>query len=251
MKNTILLLSLTLVSGVGFAQSRRNSPKMTIDPTPISTLDENVTGWSYSLDGKWIPGEYRIYQRILSSQMETLEDDPQQLGIDNFETISTYPLYYGDDTLLLITKLFLDGEYDYPRSKRGWDDWWSVHYFVIDKPADHHVDLNDSSLHEVEYRLRASGTIQDVSRRKILQKIEERINLETSTNRYLILQTQFYSESNTARFMLYSNHSIFHDVRGIVEDLAVRGHSLFGTPRLLDYVYFECDLNRFLELGIL
>lgn len=251
MKKAILFSTLIAMSLLSYSQSRHNSPILTISEEPTAILEESVTGWSYSLDGKWISGENRIYKRILSSNIEQLEEDQNELGIDNFESISTYEFMYGEDTLLLILKPFTEGAYEYPRSGRGWDDWRSVHYFVIEKPKSEIASIKDTNLREYSYRLRASGTVQNVSRRRTLERIIPRINLEESSNRYLILQAEVYAESEIVRFMLYSNHQIFHDVRGVISDVTIRGNSLFGTPRLLEYVYFECDLNQFAELGLM
>lgn len=244
----MMLMSLSFI---GIAQTRLESPNLEIPEEPLAQLGEGVTGWSYSLDGKWISGENRIYKRIHSSQIEELEEDPNQLGIDNFEDISTYEFTYGEDTLLLIVKSFLDGRYEYPRSKRGWKDWRSVHYFVIEKPKSQWKDITDTTFREFRFRLRASGTVRKVSRRRTMERIIPRINLNQTSKRFLILQTEVYPATSTIRFMLYSNHSVFQDVRGILSDLTLRGNSLFGSQRLLDYAYFECDLTRFVQLEIL
>lgn len=233
------------------AQTRVNSPQIQIGEEPIGVLDENFKGWSYSLDGKWISGEQCVYHRILSVQEDLLNSDEQKLGIDNFNEIRVHELYYGKDTLLLLLKPFEAGYYKYPRSKTGWKTELRIHYFVIEKPKEALAEINDTVFHSMEYKLYDSGTLNNTSVRRSIDEISQRLNLTKTSNRYLYLDFEVYKSTSVIRFMLYANHEIFHDLQGTVDDLTIRGKSLFGTPQLLNYIYFEADLKAFSQLHLL
>ena len=251
MKFLKTLLVCAFVPTILYGQTRTNTPEVKISEEPIASMEEGFTGWTYSLDGKWISGENCIYPRLLSVQNDRLKSPPYSLGIDNMKEIQVYEVLYGADTLLLILKPYEDGYFKYASSQTGWRSQKSIHYFIIDKPKSHLNEIQDTLLHTLEYKLYDSGTIQDISLRKAIPEISKRLNLSQKSNRILFLDYQVWKETGVIRFMLYANHEVFHDLRGTVSDITIRGKSLFGTPQLLNYIYFEADLNVFSQLNIL
>ena len=251
MKISKTLLVCALMPTLLFGQTRISTPDVRISEEPVAVMEEGFTGWTYSLDGKWIKGENCIFPRLLSVQNDRLKTPPYSLGIDNMQEIQVYEVFYGADTLLLILKPFEDGYFKYTSSQTGWRKQNSIHYFVIDKPKSHLNEIQDTLLHTLEYKLYDSGTISDISLRKSIPEISKQLNLSQKSNRLLYLDFQVWKETGKIRFMLYSNHEVFHDLRGTVGDITIRGKSLFGTPQLLNYIYFEADLNVFSQLNIL
>ncbi len=248
---------ITLIAGIilliviaAKAQTRESTPDMIFSEEPIGLLEEDITGWTYSLDGKWLSGENVVYPRLQSRNTEKLNKPPYKFGIDNFSKMALHEIHYGRDTLLLLVKFFENGYFKYPRTQSGWKSQKGLHYFVFEKPNQQLVNITDTTRHTFTAKLINSGTLTDVSYRKYLDRVEERVNLEESSNRFLHMDFELYRETDVFRFMIYANHEVFHDLRGTVTDLDIKGKSLFGTPQLLDYVYFETTFTAFRELKL-
>jgi hypothetical protein len=233
------------------AQDRINKPIPEINEISSGSLIEEITGWSYSLDGRWIEQENTIPKRILYKQ-KTKDKSPQnELGIDNIKNLQIHEIYYDQDTLLLLVKLFEDGFYKFPRSRSGWKSQTSLYYFIFPKPKVSLDELQDSSAYQLKFKLVDSGQIKDVSKKKYLDPVESKMNLMYSSNKYLHLDIQLWRNENIMRFNLYSNHEVFNDLEGTVTDLKIKGKSLFGTEQLMNYIYFETELTTFAQLNIL
>jgi hypothetical protein len=242
-----LFLAISLTT---YAQTRTSTPDMVFGEEPIGLLEDDVNGWTYSLDGKWMKGENVVYPRVQSRNNEKLEKPPCQFGIDNFSKMAVHEIQYGKDTLFLLVKFFENGYFKYPRTQSGWKSEKGLHYFVFKKPKQHIANITDTLRHTFTAKLINSGTLTDVSHRRYLDKIEERINLEERSNRFLYFDFEFYQKTDVLRFMIYANHEVFHDLRGTITDLDISGKTLFGTPQLLDYIYFETTFTAFRELKL-
>lgn len=247
-------ISITLILWSFFfglkAQVRTDEPDVLFSEEPLGIIEEGLTGWTYSLDGKWISGENVVYPRIQSRNTDKLKNEPYKFGIDNISKMALHEIYYGADTLLLLVKFFEIGYFKYPRTQSGWKDQNGLHYFVFEKPRQQLQNVTDSIRQTFKAKLINSGTLTDVSQRKYLKKIEERLNLLEASNRYLYFDYELYQQKDVLRFMIYSNHEVFHDLRGTNTDLSIKGKTLFGTPQLLDYVYFETTFTTFSELKL-
>ena len=250
MKHTAIttLLSLSFLCMV--AQHRASTPDMLFGEDPIGIIDEGITGWTYTLDGKWISGENVAYPRIQSRNNAVLNNPPYQFGIDNITQMALHEIIYGSDTVLLLVKFFENGYFKYPRTQSGWKNQKGLHYFVFEKPRHKLSSVADTTRQTFTVKLINSGTLMDVSQRKYVNRIEERINLEEKSNRLLYFDFELYKDTDVLRFMIYANHEVFHDLRGTVTDLEIKGKTLFGTPQLLDYVYFETTFTAFSELKL-
>jgi hypothetical protein len=241
-----LMCSLNII-----AQERINKPIPMVNEISRGSLLEEITGWSYSLDGRWISQDMTIPKRILYKQ-KTQEKSPQtELGIDNIKNLHLHEIYYDQDTLMLLVKLYEDGFYKFPRTRSGWKSQTSLFYFIFPKPKIGLEELQDSSSHQLKFKLVDSGEIKDVSKKKYLEPIESKMNLMYSSNKYLHLDLQLWRTENILRFNLYSNHEVFSDLEGTVTDLKIKGKSLFGTEQLMNYIYFETELTTFAQLNIL
>ncbi|MCT4625072.1 MAG: hypothetical protein N4A46_15720 [Schleiferiaceae bacterium] len=251
MKTLYATITFILFFISGIAQERKSKPVPEINENTYGILDEEITGWTYSLDGQWIGNESLIIKRGLYHQHNNQSASDENLGIDNFKNIIAHEIYYNEDTLLLLVKIFDDGYYKLPRSKKGWKDRLSLHYFVVNNEIPSIDSLQDSVLHQLRYRLIDSGTIKQVSKKKYLEPIKAKLNIIEPSNKYLHLDIQFWRSTNILRFNLYSNHEVFNDLEGTVSDLKINGKSLFGTEQLMNYIYFETDLNSFSKLNLL
>lgn len=251
MKNSILYIVFVALSINVYAQQRVNKPIPIINEASRGSLIEEITGWSYSLDGRWISQDMTIPKRILYKQ-KTQDKSPQtELGIDNIKNLHLHEIYYDEDTLFLLVKLYDDGYYKFPRTKTGWKSQTSLYYFIFPKSDLTLAELSDSAAHRLKFKLIDSGEIKDISKKKYLAPIESKMNLMYSSNKYLHLDMQMWREENIMRFNLYSNHEVFNDLEGTVTDLKIKGKSLFGTEQLMNYIYFETELTTFAQLNIL
>lgn len=233
-----------------FSQKRVNKPIPEINELSTGRLLENVTGWSYSLDGRWIDRECTIPARILYRQKTQNKSPQSELGIDNIQNLYIHEIYYDADTLLLLVKLYEDGYFKFPRSRSGWKKQTSLQYYIFPKPNLDLEDLEDALTHRLKFKLVDSGNIRDINRKKYLLPVEQKMNLMHHSNKVMHLDLQMWREENILRFNLYSNHEVFNDLEGTVTDLKIKGKSLFGTEQLMNYIYYETDLTTFAQLNI-
>lgn len=224
------------------AQLREEKPLPMFPEEASSILVDSVAGWSYSKDGQWIKGEKIIYPRLISRNEEAYKAKENYLGIDNFKELQLYPVQYGKDTLLLLIKLFTSGKYKYDISKKGWKTSTDAYYYLFKlKDMRNAMKAVDTTVRMNKIRLMDGGLLTDVNENKVLETIKGNIRVRERYDRVLTLMAQAVPENSSVRFHLFSLHSVFPDVEGILQDLRKSGRSLYGSKELFDYAYYETE----------
>lgn len=239
-----LIVLLALCQGV-MAQPRENKPLPVFTKKPLKVLDDGITGWSFSKDGQWISEDMTIPPRLISTDEELYNTKTNKLGNDNIEELRSYPILYGNDTLVMIVKLYKTGNYEYERTKRGWDDYFIGYYFIVD-----HKELlklgtlsNETSIIELE--MRDFGSVSKTKPSNVLSDIKEKLIIKEKTDRFLTFTIRKIDESSKIQFQMASLHDVFTDVEGVLNDFQIRGKSVYGKKELLDYIYYELDAYTF------
>ncbi len=235
-----------------FAQLRENRPLPIVAKTPSSELADSITGWSLSKDGQWMSKEKTIYPRLISRDEENYENKENRLGIDNFEKLLLYPVKYGQDTLMLLVKLYTSGSYKYPVTKRGWHTQIDAYYYLFRKAElQAAVRKADTALQLSKISLMDGGLLSNVKEKKVLKEILERLRVRERYDRVLMLMTQRIAKTESMRFHIFSLHRVFPDVEGVYKDFKLRGRTVYGNKILFDYMYYETTdkiFRRFFSL---
>jgi len=243
----ILITSVILFFTLGvLAQPRNEKPLPFFTDDPVTVLEDDVTGWSLSLDGQWVSAEKTIPPRLISRDDKAYKERINRLGLDNFEEMMIFPILYGKDTLLMLIKTFESGEYEYEYTKRGWDKEDKAHYFVIKARGLNKLNsLQDSTIQLLKFKMLDGGLINDYSSGSIIATIKDRILIRDKYNYEMHLMVQPLSQLGKVRFHIYSMHSVFPDVEGVLKDFTVNGHTAYGSKLLFDYMYYETSLDNF------
>ena len=242
MKNLLFLLLPVFT----FAQNREEKPLPIIAKEPTGSLEENITGWSYSLDRQWVSAENIIPVRAVSRDKNIYKSHENELGLDNLKMLQAYPVKYGEKTLLLLVKFFKTGDYKSPATQSGWKTQLNAYYYLI--PFDELKQLSelpDGQEKKIVIEMIHGGLVSDIKTSEALDEIEEKLIVKDSYDRNMILQLRPFQEKNIVQFQLYSLHEIFSDVEGVAHDFTLNGKSVYGSPVLLDYIYYETSLDNF------
>ncbi len=224
------------------AQLREEKPLPMFAQEASSILVDSVSGWSYSKDGQWIKGDKIIYPRLISRNEEAYEAKENKLGIDNFDQLQLFPVQYGKDTLLLLVKLFTSGKYKYEVSKKGWKTSTDAYYYLFKlKDMRSAMMAVDTTVRMNKIRLMDGGLLEDIDEKKVVENIKQNVRVRERYDRVLTLMTKYVPENNSVRFHIFSLHSVFPDVEGILQDLRKSGRSLYGSKELFDYAYYETE----------
>lgn len=225
------------------AQVHTNKPLPIFAEKPSHTIEDDLTGWSYSKDGQWISAENTIPIRAISTDEDAYDTPENRLGMDNIEELRLYPVLYGQDTLVALVKLYESGSYKLDALKKGWRSSTEAYYFLFDASELKRIKKADS-LMVVKIDLRDYGRLHDVSPRHLLDELTSRVMVRSETDRQLVLLTE-NGEDNTTYFQLASMSSVFEDVEGVLKDFTLRAETLYGTPALLDYLHYAYSTENF------
>ena len=255
MKHLVILF---LTGFTCLAQPRSEKPLPYFPKKPAKLLSDEVTGWSYSLDGQWLSEEQKIPVRLVSRNEDAYQKEQNEPGLDNFDQFQLYPALYGNDTLVLLVKLFEEGAYEFPQSKENWQDYTNAYFYLFNKDQLKKLQrfsAQNSELLHIE--LLQDGLIKDLNRRNALERIKEKLKIDPEYDRQLVFTGRSYTLKNNERekgdspsriqFQIFSSHKSVADVEGVVQDFRINGTSLYGRPALLDYLYYECDRQRFVD----
>jgi len=225
------------------AQDRLNEPLIQFSANPIGVLQSNITGWMRSTDGQWISGENTIPKRFSSFDDEKYEMPENQLGNDNAIKFEIYDATFQNERIWAIIKYMRNGAYKYPGTKKGWKEWTDA-YYVLVRPEELMVmnDLEDSLIHVMKIPVIYGGTLRKIGGENITEAIQKNVRFGQSFDRDLVLTLQLFRGNNTARFAMSSNHTVFPEVEGILNDFTFRGKSLYGRQALFEYCYFETNM---------
>lgn len=241
-----LIVLLFLSQGL-LAQTRENKPLPIFPKKPVKILDEGITGWSLSMDGQWISQEMKIPVRLISTNEDQYETKINSLGNDNIEELQIYPAIYGNDTLIMLVKIYETGAYEYQRTKKGWDDYLLAYYFVIDHKELRKLKAISSEASVIELEMKDFGLVTDVRTRNVLDDIRQKMIVKPETQRRLAFIIRKMDSTGKIQFQFASLHEVFRDVEGVLNDFQLRGRSLYGKEALLDHLYYEMDEDTFKE----
>lgn len=239
-----LIILLALCQGV-MAQPRENKPLPIFTKKPIKVIDDNLTGWSFSLDGQWVSQEMTIPPRLISTNEDAYETRVNSLGNDNIEELQLYPILYGTDTLVMLVKIYTNGQYEYESTQRGWDDYLMAYYFVVDYKELQKLSSITSNTSIIELNMRDFGRISNVKKSNTLEMIKKKLIIKDKTDRFLTFTARKVDETSKVQFQFASLHDIFNDVEGVLNDFQIRGKSVYGNKELLNYMYYEIDFYAF------
>ncbi len=239
-----LLILLTLSQWLS-AQPRQSKPLPKLSEKPLKVLDEGITGWSYSLDGQWVSAEMKIPVRLISTNEDEYDTRINRLGNDNIEELQLYPVIYGNDTLVMLVKLYETGQYRYQHTQKGWDDHLMAYYFIFNQGELNQLQTIDTNTTNIELPLRDFGLISNTSPGKVAEDIGKRLIIKPSTGRLLTFTIRKIGESEKIQFQFASLHEIFPGVEGVLNDFTLKGKSVYGNRLLLDYLYYEMDQSTF------
>ncbi len=239
-----LIVLLALCQGV-MAQPRENKPLPIFTKKPVKVIDDHIEGWCFSLDGQWVSKEMTIPPRLISTNEDSYDTKVNKLGNDNIEELQMYPILFGNDTLVMLVKLYKTGKYDYESTQRGWDDYLMAYYFVVDHKELLKLGKISTETSIIELQMRDFGTIGHTRSSSVLNDIKKKIIIKPKTDRFLTFTARKVEETSKIQFQFASLHDIFTDVEGVLNDFQIRGKSIYGNKELLNYMYYEIDTYEF------
>lgn len=244
------MILLFLSQGI-FAQIRENKPLPIFPKKPVKVLDEGITGWSLSLDGQWISGEMKIPVRLISTNEDQYETKINSLGNDNIEELQMYSLLYGQDSLVLLVKLYKTGSFKYTHTQKGWEDHLIGYYYVLNKKELQKLKNISKEVTIIELPLRDYGFITRTKKRTVLDDISKKMIIRPTTSRLLSVTARKTEGTGKIQFQIASLHEVFRDAEGVLNDFQLKGKSVYGKKVLFDYLYYEVDENIFNDFFLL
>lgn len=241
-----ILPFLLLFSFLISAQPREDKPLPYFSEEPTSVMNEGIMGWSLSTDGQWVSDNKTILPRFISRNKKKYRRAANTLGLDNIEELQIYPVLYGNDTLIMLVKLFREGSYKYEVTKKGWRTYLSAYYFLFEQEEFSKLNkIKDTITQNLTIRLKDGGQINNVRRGNLTKRIKEKMLVRERYGRNLVLMIQPYTAESVVRFHIFSYHEVFKDVEGVRKDFIVDGESKYGSSELFDYIYYETKLSNF------
>ncbi|WP_417588582.1 hypothetical protein [Owenweeksia hongkongensis] len=243
MKSLIPLIFLSLNA---VAQIHLNSPLPEILTDEVKVIDEDIIGWSISLDGQWLSEEMIIPLRGVSENEQVHEGEENALGLDNISELRIYPTIFGQDTLYILVKLSKSGFYEYSATEQKWTSTQTAYYYVFDAKETKKLKNDEATAHTAKIKLRDYGSIEDIKSKRLVSHLKQNLVIKPKTEQLLVVHLKFDVENNDkVYFQLSSQHNIFSEIEGITKDLTLNGKSLYRSPTLLNYLHYEYDKEAF------
>lgn len=240
------LLLLLLISSSSFAQIHQNSPIPEILEESKRVIDEELIGWSKSLDGQWFSSEMTIPIRAISQDEEAYETNESELGLDNISQLLLYKINYGEELLYALIKISNSGQYRYSTTQQKWQESEIAYYYIFDKVEMKRITDAEDNTSLVKIPLRDYGALGEVRSKKILASLKKNIIIKDKTDRLLVIALKTDSENaDKIYFQFSSQHKIFPDVEGVLHDFKLQGNTVYSSPLLLDYLHYEYDKGAF------
>lgn len=246
MKLSLLFLFLGAFSISASAQgSRENRPLLNISEDPDRILEENIQGWSISLDGQWYSAENTIPLRSKSYDRDNDNEHLAELGLDNFERWEFRTVEYRGKNYELWMKFTNTGGFKYPETFRRWSDAVVCTYYLFnaDDIPDHPGDNGETQLHVIP--LLSSGTLTTKDENEIRQIVASEAQPVEDHPFELIIQTQKTEDGSEVRWQIFARHRLFDDTRGILNPIKSNSISVLGTDRLFVIAYYACSPGVF------
>lgn len=235
------LLNISLV-----AQPREEKPLPQFREEPLHIIEEGITGWSYSIDGQWVSSEKHIPPIAVSTSKKDYKSDEAKLGMDNIQQLMLVPAKYGEDTLVALIKIYTHGEYEFPISKKGWDEVTYAYYFIFKaRYLEKLHSFNDTVTKNLRISLLDGGTLRDIKAKNAIEEMNKRAVIRNRYDRDLVITLQKRGDKPIMMFQLYSMHEIFSDLEGVYSDYTRRGTTLYNSTELLKYLHYTINLKKF------
>ncbi|WP_417873788.1 hypothetical protein [Xanthomarina gelatinilytica] len=214
----------------------------------VNVIEEDIVGWSISLDGQWLSEDMIIPLRGVSENEQVHEGEENTLGLDNISELLLYPTMFGKDTLYILVKLSKSGYYEYAATEQRWTSTQVAYYYVFDAIEAKRLRNDDVSANTVKIKLRDYGSIEGIKRKRLVRHLKERLVIKPKTEQLLVVHIKFDAENkDKIYFQLSSQHNVFTEVDGITKDLVLNGKSLYRSPTLLNYIHYEYDKEAFFD----
>ncbi len=239
-----LIVLLTLCQAV-LAQPRENKPLPEFDEKPFKVLDEGLIGWSLSKNGQWISSEMVIPNPIVSTNNRKLKDRKNQLGNDNISELQLFKMAYGKDSLVILVKFYKTGRYEFESTKKGWDEFNRGYYFVFRQSEFDKLKKIEEEVVLIKLPLLDYGSLGQIKKSKTYDVLQEKMVVKNEGKRFLTFTIQKHQDN--IRFQFSNQHDLFDDVQGILNDYKVKGKSIYKSPGLLSYIYYEASSDLFYD----
>lgn len=209
-------------------------------------IDNDILGWSLSLDGQWVSAEMTIPVRTVSTDEEVYDDEKNQLGLDNISELILYPALYGSDTIYILVKVMHTGQYRYEATQQKWQSSTTAYYYVFNSEYFNSIKESENSTNVIKIPLRDYGSLGTVKSKQIPDALRRNLVIKPKTEQILVATIKFDPEiDDKIYFQLSSQHIIFPEVEGVVKDFTINGRSLYGSPLLMNYLHYEYDKKSF------
>jgi hypothetical protein len=241
------LVFLILLTSFVKAQDRENKSLPAVSPKILWSLTK-ATGWIKGSDGQWLKGSNKIQRlRLSSADVARFETGVNITGHDNFKIIEAREINVEGTSLLLITKKFIPGKWEYPTTQNGFLATPVISYVVIKK---NNAELKTGEFSEpgFDIPLYYWGTVEDSP--KYLSEIAVDINKQCvkydwissskGTDRSLSFSYNELPDKTNCRFMLTSSQDGFSESEFLLNP-AGRGFD-FNYKNLKD-IYFEVPVS--------
>ncbi len=207
---------------------------------PSLQLSDELKGWTYSQDGKWIEGEQRLPLYGLSTDIALAKSNESRIGEDNISEIAFYRMCIDSTEFVVFTKIYKSGHYKYSITKKGWYTQSNFYYCIFKRPINEiYLDsLQLDTNYSFGYRIFDERLIPDVGNRvkHPLKLITQKLFLEPIDRKFVL---QFERKRNgQLRFLSYSIHPVFDDPLGIAKDWKVRNKSIYAAKEALEKLHY-------------
>jgi hypothetical protein len=206
---------------------------------PIFQIENEAWGWSFTSDKQWISATGKIPLQGLSTDSRLYSSSEAEVGQDNFKSMRIYLMRFGEDTFYVYTKIYEQGFYRYPITKKGWKTRTDLYYSIIRKPESQDLIAQlplDTNLH-YSFSMYDERVITNVrAKQDPLPLIRKKLFM-TTTDRKFVVQLE-RKNNQQLRFLTYSIHPTFDDPMGLVKDHKVLNKSIYGVSETLDKVHY-------------
>ena len=252
MKHLLSLVMLLAVQFSSTSQELSNDPLPTINSKAIAEWSKDITGWSRSPDGQWVSEKNLIPIRVNSRLSRKKFGKERTIGSDNIRKLELYSVDYGKDSLIMLLKYSDDGAFRYSETRRGWEDWTSVYYYIFSfDQIINLLNIEENNNETVTIPLVAFGKIKKL-RGNAIDEITENLNFNFQCSYNLTVRadvikqkgTEEVPETEKIKFQFYALHPDSRTVEGVINEEKNLGRSYYLSDDLLENLYYETSYEN-------
>lgn len=175
---------------------------------PVLSSLTTAKGWVFNEDKRWVSRPNRIPVTTTSLGGKLVDFENNGLGYDNFYSFSFRKLFYGSDTVLLLTKKFKDGDYLYEAINEGWFTYTNCTYWTFKLHAFDSLNLKKDTTATMYIPCLSVASTDDLAGRSELTIIQKQYNPEPikGYSPSFRIDYQVDTKRNIVRFLLYTNY---------------------------------------------